>query len=135
MAQTLRDRSSRRRILVAEDEPHIRRVLETLLDTAGFEVDVVCDGIDALERLVDPDRHYDLLLTDLMMPGRSGLEVLEEVSRIPHRSHLPVVILTAKGQDADRTRALALGAADFLTKPFSPKKLLGRILEILDVAR
>ncbi len=132
MAQSSRNRASGWRVLVAEDEPHIRRVLETLLDTSGFTVDVVCDGSAALERLKDPEQHYDLLLSDLMMPGHTGLELLDEVSRLPHRSALPVVILTARGQDADRQRALALGAADFLTKPFSPKKLLGRIIEIVD---
>ena len=132
MAQSSRNRASGWRVLVAEDEPHIRRVLETLLDTSGFTVDVVCDGSAALERLKDPEQHYDLLLSDLMMPGHTGLELLDDVSRLPHRSALPVVILTARGQDADRQRALALGAADFLTKPFSPKKLLGRIIEIVD---
>ena len=69
-----------------------------------------------------------------MMPERSGLDVLEGLGRMEHRRDLPVVVLTAKGQDADRERAVALGASDFLTKPFSPKKLLGRILEILDGA-
>ena len=132
MAQPPRNGSSRRRILVADDEPHIRRVLETLLETSGFEVDTVCDGAEALSRLDDPARSYALVLTDLMMPERSGLEVLEGVMGMEHRQGLPVVVLTAKGQDADRERAVALGASDFLTKPFSPKKLLGRIFEILD---
>ena len=127
-----RNGTSRPRILVADDEPHIRRVLETLLETSGFDVESVCDGAEALDRLRDPERVYALVLTDLMMPERSGLEVLEGVSRMEHRRDLPVVVLTAKGQDADRERAVALGASDFLTKPFSPKKLLGRILEILD---
>ena len=132
MAQPPRNGSSRRRILVADDEPHIRRVLETLLETSGFEVDAVCDGAEALARLDDPTRDYALVLTDLMMPERSGLEVLEGIGAMAHRVGLPVVVLTAKGQDADRQQAVALGASDFLTKPFSPKKLLGRILEILD---
>ena len=129
-----RNGTSRRRILVADDEPHIRRVLETLLEASGFEAESVCDGAEALDRLRDPERVYALVLTDLMMPERSGLEVLEGVGRMEHRRDLPIVVLTAKGQDADRERAMALGASDFLTKPFSPKKLLGRILEILDGA-
>jgi DNA-binding response OmpR family regulator len=107
-------------------------VLETLLETSGFEVDAVCDGTEALDRLADPDQDYALVLTDLMMPERSGLDVLEGIARMGHRSGTPVVVLTAKGQDADREEAVGLGARDFLTKPFSPKKLLARILEILD---
>ncbi|MEQ9569468.1 MAG: response regulator, partial [Longimicrobiales bacterium] len=124
--------SSRRRILVADDEPHIRRVLETLLESSGFDVDSVADGAEALARLRDPSRTYALVLTDLMMPGRSGLDVLAGLRAMEGRHGLPVVVLTAKGQDADRQRAVALGAADFLTKPFSPRKLLARIVEILD---
>jgi two-component system phosphate regulon response regulator PhoB len=69
---------------------------------------------------------------DIMMPDQTGLEVLETVRKLPHRESLPVVILTAKGQDADREAAFRLGADDFLTKPFSPKKLLARIHELID---
>jgi two-component system phosphate regulon response regulator PhoB len=66
-----------------------------------------------------------------MMPYYSGLQLLEELQGMPHRQGTPVVMLTAKGQDVDRDRALELGARDFLTKPFSPKKLLARIRELL----
>lgn len=122
----------RRRVLLADDEPHIRRVLETLLETSGFEVESVENGAAALARLGDPTRRYDFVLSDLMMPERTGIEVLAGLNAMEHRAGTPVVILTAKGQDADRQRALALGAADFLTKPFSPRKLIARIVEILD---
>lgn len=124
--------SSRRRVLLADDEPHIRRVLETLLDSSGFDVESVENGMAALTLLRDPTEHFDFVLSDLMMPERSGLEVLAGLNEMDHRVGTPVVILTAKGQDADRQRAMALGAADFLTKPFSPRKLIARILEILD---
>ena len=119
-----------RRILVADDEPHIRRILTTLLEPAGFDVDAVSDGAAALE-LLGGRLPYDVVLLDIMMPGESGLEVLARTKRLEHRRNLPVLILTAKGQDADRERAFELGAAAFVTKPFSPKKLLGRIREIL----
>lgn len=132
MAQPPRETKVGRRILVADDEPHIRRVLETLLELAGFEVDAVRNGAEALDRLADPSRDYALVLTDLMMPEKSGLDVLSGVAELEHRRGLPVVVLTAKGQDADRERAVALGATDFLTKPFSPKKLAARIVQILD---
>ena len=122
---------TRGRILVADDEPHIRRILTTLLESASFEVDQVADGPTALQHL-EGDGSYDLVLLDIMMPGATGLEVLNRMRGLEHRRNVPVVILTAKGQDADRDEAFNLGADDFVTKPFSPKKLLARIDEILD---
>jgi DNA-binding response OmpR family regulator len=118
------------RILVAEDEPHIRRIIVTLLEAAGFQITVAGDGTEALEYLREEAR-LDLIVMDLMMPGHTGLEVLQETRRLPHRKATPVIILTAKGQDVDRNEAFALGADDFITKPFSPKKLLGRVDELL----
>ncbi|MBT8398525.1 MAG: response regulator transcription factor [Gemmatimonadetes bacterium] len=116
----------KKRILVADDEPHIRRILATFLEASGFDVVEVMDGAAALEEL-QASTHYDLALLDIMMPEHTGLEVLGFVRGLSHRKGLPVVILTAKGQDADRQAAFRLGADDFLTKPFSPKKLLARI--------
>ncbi len=118
------------RLLVAEDEPHIRRILVTLLEASGFQVDVARNGREALDRLRG-DARYDMVLTDLLMPETTGLELLELIRDLPGRRDLPVIVLTAKGQDADRDRAYALGAADFITKPFSPKKLLNRVDQIL----
>jgi CheY-like chemotaxis protein len=118
------------RLLVAEDEPHIRRILITLLEASGFQVVVASDGVEALEQLRS-EESCDLVLMDLLMPQMSGLEVLQELRKLPHRRAIPVVILTAKGQDADRERAFALGASDFITKPFSPKKLLNRVDQLL----
>ncbi|TVR64398.1 MAG: response regulator [Gemmatimonadales bacterium] len=118
------------RLLVAEDEPHIRRILVTLLEASGFQLTVAHDGLAAQAELEGPDE-FDLALLDLLMPGRTGLEVLKTARSLPHRRDLPVIILTAKGQDVDRRRAFDLGADDFITKPFSPKKLLGRVDELL----
>lgn len=118
------------RLLVAEDEPHIRRILATLLEASGFRVTVVVDGTEAMARL-EADDPFDLVLLDLLMPGMTGLEVLEAMRALPHREGLPVIILTAKGQDVDREKAFALGADDFITKPFSPKKLLNRVDQLL----
>lgn len=122
--------SPRGRILVADDEPHIRRILVTLLEVAGFQVDQAEDGTQAMESLVG-DTSYQIALLDIMMPGYTGLEVLQKVRALPHRKDLPMVILTAKGQDADREAAFRFGASDFVTKPFSPKKLLARIDQLL----
>ena len=122
----------RGRILVADDEPHIRRILATILEAGGFLVDQAGDGTEAMAHL-SRDTPYRMALLDIMMPGLTGLEILEEVRPLPHRSELAVVVLTAKGQDADREAAFRLGACAFVTKPFSPKKLLAQINQILDV--
>jgi len=118
-----------RRILVVDDEPHIRRVLEVILGSSGFDVVLASDGMQGLDNL--SREPVDLILLDLMMPGANGLEILSKIRANPERANTPVIILTAKGQDTDREAALAGGASDFLTKPFSPKKLVARIEEIL----
>ena len=117
------------RILVVDDEPHIRRILGTLLGMEGFQVKLARDGTDGLRAWTAGV--FDLVILDLVMPGASGLEVLAKIRSDPERGATPVIILTAKGQDTDRQAALAGGADDFLTKPFSPKKLVARIREIL----
>lgn len=129
MPQTQADPAARR-VLVAEDEPHIRRILSILLETAGYQVDALHDGDSAGAALEGPEP-YDVILLDIMMPGPSGLDLLRMVRDLPHRQATPVLILTAKGQDADRDQAYELGAAGFVTKPFSPKKLLAQIDNLL----
>ena len=119
------------RVLVADDQPHIRRVLTTLLSNAGYTVDEAEDGTAALE-LWRGGESYDAVLLDLIMPGATGMEVLEEIRAGEHGVHTPVLILTAKGEEADRKAAFASGADDFMTKPFSPKKLVARLREILE---
>ena len=116
-------------ILVVDDEPHIGRIIQLKLENGPYRVELAYDGRSALERLRSEDP-FDLVLLDIMMPHASGFEVLEALRALPHREATPVIMLTAKGQEADRERARELGATDFLTKPFSPKKLLARIDEI-----
>jgi CheY-like chemotaxis protein len=101
-----------------------------LLANAPFDIVEAADGTEALDRVEAVDG-IDAFILDLMMPGASGLEVLARIRTDPRYRHAPVIILTAKGQDTDREAALAAGADDFLTKPFSPKKLLARIQEIV----
>ncbi len=120
-----------RRVLVADDEPHIGRIIQLKLEQGPYEVTLVGDGRAALE-LLRGDEPIDVVLLDIMMPYATGLEVLAETRRMPHRREIPVIILTAKGQDADRRQALDLGATDFFTKPFSPKKLLARVDELFE---
>ena len=121
--------TARRTVLVADDEPYIGRIIQMKLEDGPYRVELVHDGLAALERLRS-EESFDLVLLDIMMPHASGLDVLAELRRLPHRSSMPVIMLTAKGQDADRELAAEYGATDFLTKPFSPKKLLARIDEI-----
>jgi DNA-binding response OmpR family regulator len=116
-------------ILVVDDEPHIGRIIQMKLERGPYRVSLASDGRQALE-LLRGEEPVDLVLLDIMMPFVSGFDVLQEIRRYPHRQSTPVIMLTAKGQETDRTRALELGATDFLTKPFSPNKLLGRIDEL-----
>ncbi|HEX8393759.1 MAG TPA: response regulator [Longimicrobium sp.] len=118
-----------RRVLVADDEPHIGRIIQMKLEQGPYEVTLVSDGRAALAEL-NGTEPIDVVLLDIMMPYATGLEVLAEARQLPHRRETPIIILTAKGQDADRRQALELGATDFFTKPFSPKKLLARVDEL-----
>ncbi|HEX2093936.1 MAG TPA: response regulator [Longimicrobiaceae bacterium] len=118
-----------RNVLVADDEPHIGRIIQMKLEQGPYRVTLVPDGRAALERLRG-DEPIDVVLLDIMMPYASGLDVLQEIRSLPHRRDVPVIILTAKGQESDRAQAMSLGATDFFTKPFSPKKLLARVDEL-----
>ena len=120
-----------RRVLVADDEPHIGRIIQLKLEQGPYRVRLVADGREALE-VLRSDEPVDVVLLDIMMPFATGLEVLAETRTLPHRGATPVIILTAKGQDADRRQALELGATDFFTKPFSPKRLLARVDELFE---
>lgn len=118
-----------RKVLVVDDEPYIGRIIQMKLESGPYSVELVQDGRSALE-VLHSESSIDLILLDIMMPHVSGLDVLAELRQIPHRRTTPVIMLTAKGHETDRVQAATLGATDFLTKPFSPKKLLARIDEI-----
>jgi two-component system alkaline phosphatase synthesis response regulator PhoP len=116
-------------VLVAEDEPHIARIIKTKLEQGPFTVTLVSDGAEAL-RALDAYPDVALVLLDLMMPELSGLEVLERMRMDERYRNLPCVILTAAGQDQRRDEEFRLGVSDFLTKPFSPKRLYARVVEL-----
>lgn len=118
--------SDRRHLLVVDDEPYIGRIIQLKLERSPYTVEVVTDAASARERLRSAAQ-IDLVLLDIMLPQASGLDLLAELRSLPHRRTTPVFMLTAKGEITDRERAAALGATDFLTKPFSPKMLLARI--------
>jgi DNA-binding response OmpR family regulator len=114
------------RILVVEDDMQIARTLRDYLEVAGYEVTVVGDGLAALASFRG-DRP-DLLVLDLGLPGVDGLDVARELRRV---SATPIVMLTARGEEADRIVGLELGADDYLVKPFSPKELVARVRAVL----
>ena len=116
-------------ILVVEDDEDIQQLVEYNLLKAGHKVSVAATGEDGL-RLARAE-HPDLLLLDLMLPGLDGLEVCRTLRRDPATARIPVIMLTAKGEEADIVTGLELGADDYVTKPFSPKVLLARIRAVL----
>ena len=120
-------------LLVIDDEPFIGRIVRLEFEHGPYDVSVAHDGDVGLAFLRShPD--VDLVLLDVNMPGRSGLDVLAEVRGDPRLSEVPVIVLTAAGQRTYAERAAALGASAFLTKPFSPKKLVRRVAAILGEA-
>jgi two-component system, OmpR family, KDP operon response regulator KdpE len=113
---------ARPKILVVDDEPQITRVLRTSLSPHGYEVRIANDGDAALE--VFQEWNPDLIITDLSMPKMTGIELCENVR---DRSHVPIIVLSVRGDDKNKVEALDKGADDYVTKPFSINELLARI--------
>jgi len=118
-----------RRILVVEDEDALGVLLDYNLQAAGFEPVIVRDGDEALLRL--REEPFDLAILDWMLPGTSGIEICRRIRAMPETRALPVIMLTARGEEEDRVRGLDTGADDYVTKPFSVSELLARIRAIL----
>ncbi len=112
------------RILVADDEPSVRESVGYALEQEGFGVTIATDGDDADEKLGNGEVPFDLLVLDIMMPGRSGLDLCRDVRS---RSAVPIILLTAKDAEVDKVVGLEVGADDYVTKPFSVRELLGRV--------
>lgn len=115
-----------KRILIADDEPRYLRLLEANLRTEGYEVVTAQDGLQALE--VFSNQPIDLVLLDVMMPRLDGFSTCQ---RLREFSNVPIIILTAKGEEQDRVRGLDLGADDYMVKPFSATELLARVRAVL----
>ena len=116
-----------KRILVVDDEPNIREVVELYLRRDGFEVEVAADGeaaLAAIERKIP-----ELIVLDLMMPVVDGIEVTRALRQGDY--DIPIIMLTAKGEESDRILGLELGADDYVSKPFSPKELVARVKAVL----
>jgi CheY-like chemotaxis protein len=118
-----------RHVLVADDEPHIGRIIKMKLEQGPFRVTLAYDGQEAVD-ILESQSDIDLVLLDLMMPHLSGLDVLARIRGSDRLKHLPCIILTAAGQETQHQKAMELGATEFLTKPFSPKKLYARTAEL-----
>jgi two-component system phosphate regulon response regulator PhoB len=116
-------------ILVVEDEAPLVTLLRYNLEGAGFEVVDAPDGEEALISIAE--RKPDLILLDWMLPLVSGLEVCRQIRRKPETRDIPIIMLTARGEEEDRIRGLDNGADDYITKPFSPSELLARVRAIL----
>ena len=116
-------------ILIADDDPNIVLSLEFLMRQAGFRVRVARDGEAALQAVAE--EAPDLLLLDVMMPKRSGYDVCQAIRADRGCDRVRIVMLTAKGREVERTKGLALGADDYITKPFSTREVVARVKEIL----
>jgi two-component system response regulator ResD len=120
------DRSEAQRILVVDDEPQVREVLRVYLTRAGYDIVEASNGEDALR--MDDREEPDLVVLDLMLPRRDGLSVYH---RLKAKRDVPVVMLTARGDEGDRLLGLDLGADDYIVKPFSPREVVARVRNVL----
>tara|TARA_R110001599_G_scaffold31515_4_gene104815 strand:+ start:690 stop:1067 length:378 start_codon:yes stop_codon:yes gene_type:complete len=118
------------KILIVDDEPNILISLEYLMQREGFDVAVARDGLQAIAAIeADPP---DLVLLDVMMPGKTGLEVCQHVRSQDSLSDVRIVMLTAKGRETDVAKGLALGANAYVTKPFSTRDLVAQVRDLLE---
>ncbi len=116
-------------VLIVEDDEDILQLLEYNFQNAGFDVSVARDGLDALNKI--RRQRPDLVLLDIMLPGADGFEVCKSIKRDPKTVQLPVIMLTARGEEVDRIVGLELGADDYVVKPFSPRELILRARAVL----
>lgn len=120
------------RILIVEDDRDIAELVQYNLKASGLDVTLVSDGRPALCELQKGG--FDLLVLDLMLPTMSGLEVCKAVRCNPALEHLPILVMTARGEDAIRSLVLSMGANDYLAKPFTPRELVARVTALLQCA-
>ncbi|MFC3882766.1 response regulator transcription factor [Bacillus songklensis] len=114
------------KILVVDDEERIRRLLKMYLERENYVIEEAADGEEALEKALA--NHYDLILLDLMMPGKDGIEVCKELRE---KKATPIIMLTAKGEEATRVQGFEAGTDDYIVKPFSPREVVLRVKALL----
>ncbi len=115
-------RKGKKKILVVDDQKHIVRLVQITLEKAGYDVVTAYDGVEALEKV--EQENPDMIVLDVMMPRMDGFEVLQRLQADPRYQHIPVIMLTAKAQDADIWKGWASGVSSYLVKPFNPRELL-----------
>jgi two-component system phosphate regulon response regulator PhoB len=120
---------TRGRILLVEDDRALVELIRFHLDKAGYETRQTASGDEAL--LLVRESAPDLVLLDWMIEGTSGIEVCRQLARMPKARQIPVIMMTARGEETDRIRGLDTGADDYITKPFSPKEMLARVAAVL----
>jgi len=120
-----------KKILVADDEPHILRVVKDKLTNAGFTVLVATNGEEAYETAVR--ENPDLILLDVMMPKMNGFDVCKKLRAEAVFAKTPIMLLTARGQESDKKMGMDAGATEYITKPFSPRQLLQNVQEKLEI--
>jgi two-component system phosphate regulon response regulator PhoB len=117
------------KILIVDDEAAIREMVSFALSQAGFSPEEAADAFQARKRIADETP--DLVLLDWMLPGMTGLELARVLRKNEATRRLPIILLTAKGEEADRVKGLESGADDYITKPFSPRELIARVKAVL----
>jgi DNA-binding response OmpR family regulator len=120
-------------VLVVDDEPNIVLSLEFLMAQAGFDVRIASDGDAALKAL--SERAPDLVLLDVMLPGRNGYDLCQTIRANPDWKEVRILMLTAKSREVEREKGLALGADDYITKPFSTRELVEQVKRLLAKGR
>jgi len=118
-----------KRILVVDDEPHVVRTLTFVLEKEGYQVLTAGNGEDAINQVYESKP--DLMFLDVMMPKKNGYEVCGELKNDSNLKNIYIIMLSAKGQEADKEKAMNLGADEFMTKPFSPAGVVSRVRELL----
>ena len=118
-----------KKILVVDDEPNVVRTLTFVLKKEGYEVSSAANGEEAIAKV--HESKPSLMFLDVMMPKKNGYEVCQEIKSDSSFNDIHIVMLSAKGQEGDKEKALNLGANEFMTKPFSPLGVIGRVKELL----
>ena len=120
---------SNEKIFIVEDEPDILDVISYSLNREGFQIESSLDGAESIELI--QQFKPDLILLDLMLPGMGGLDVCRHLKNDELSKHIPIIMVTAKGEESDIVLGLGLGADDYISKPFSPRELIARIKSVL----
>ncbi len=119
------------KVLVVDDEVYILHILDFSLGAEGFDVITAADGEQALARA--RSERPDLIVMDIMMPRLDGYETCRRLKSDPVTKEIPILLLSARGREEDRKRGMEVGADDYMTKPFSPNKLIARVTEMLGI--